>query len=73
MGPHIRLLMCPQFCYRLTAEAGVTLIPVSAFYADRAAAPRTLVRFVVCKTDDKLQTACDKLRRYFSGGGGQKS
>jgi aspartate/methionine/tyrosine aminotransferase len=24
-----------QFCYRLTAEAGVTLIPVSAFYADR--------------------------------------
>ena len=48
----------------------MTLIPVSAFFADRAAAPRTLVRFVVCKTDDKLQTACDKLRRYFGGGGG---
>lgn len=24
-----------QFCHRLTVEAGVTLIPVSAFYADR--------------------------------------
>lgn len=55
-----------QFCYRLTREAGVTLIPVSAFYADRATAPRTLVRFVFCKTDEKLQTACDKLRRYFA-------
>ncbi|KAI3436192.1 hypothetical protein D9Q98_002247 [Chlorella vulgaris] len=54
------------FCYRLTAEAGVTLIPVSAFYADRATAPRTLVRFVFCKTDEKLQTACDKLRAYFN-------
>jgi hypothetical protein len=56
---------CLQFCYRLTREAGVTLIPVSAFHADRATAPRTLVRFVFCKTEQKLQTACDKLRRYF--------
>lgn len=55
---------CLQFCHRLTREAGVTLIPVSAFYADRASAPRTLVRFVFCKTDQKLHTACDKLRRY---------
>lgn len=54
-----------EFCYRLTREAGVTLIPVSAFYADRASAPRTLVRFVFCKTEQKLQTACDKLRCYF--------
>lgn len=30
----------------------------------RATAPRTLVRFVFCKTDEKLQTACDKLRKY---------
>lgn len=55
----------PQFCLRLTREAGVTLIPVSAFYADRATAPRTLVRFVFCKTDEKLNTACEKLRAYF--------
>lgn len=54
-----------QFCHRLTVEAGVTLIPVSAFYADRAATPRTLVRFVFCKTDEKLNTACGKLRTYF--------
>jgi len=54
-----------QFCYRLTREAGVTLIPVSAFYADRSEAPRTLVRFVFCKTDAKLQAACDALRAYF--------
>lgn len=63
-----------QFCLRLTREAGVTLIPVSAFYADRATAPRTLVRFVFCKTDEKLNTACEKLRAYFGaaqpGGGG---
>lgn len=56
-----------QFCLRLTREAGVTLIPVSAFYADRAAAPRTLVRFVYCKTDEKLNTACNKLAAYFGG------
>lgn len=55
-----------QFCYRLTREAGVTLIPVSAFYADRSEAPRTLVRFVFCKTDAKLQAACDALRAYFA-------
>lgn len=55
-----------EFCYRLTREAGVTLIPVSAFYADRSEAPRTLVRFVFCKTDAKLQAACDALRAYFA-------
>ena len=59
-----------QFCYRLTREAGVTLIPISAFYDDRAAAPRTLVRFAFCKTDEKLQEAVAKLRAYFGGGGG---
>ncbi|GAB4823278.1 hypothetical protein N2152v2_010324 [Parachlorella kessleri] len=53
------------FCHRLTKEAGVTLIPVSAFYDDRSRAPRTLVRFVFCKTDEKLQTAVEKLHRYF--------
>lgn len=55
----------PQFCLRLTREAGVTLIPVSAFYKDRATAPRTLVRFVFCKTDDKLRAAVEKLLEYF--------
>lgn len=49
----------------------MTLIPVSAFYPDRATAPRTLVRFVFCKTDEKLQAACDKLRAYLLPAGPQ--
>lgn len=55
-----------QLCHRLTAEAGVTLIPVSAFYTDRAAAPRGLVRFVLCKADAMLDEACAKLERYLA-------
>jgi aspartate/methionine/tyrosine aminotransferase len=54
----------------MTREAGVTLIPVSAFYESRAGAPRTLVRFVFCKTDEKLGAACDALQRYFAEAGG---
>ena len=93
------------FCLRLTREAGVTLIPVSAFYlappaaggagalaegargsdnasgrgsgatsgsgsgaASRPPPPRTLVRFVFCKGDEKLALACDKLAAYFAPG-----
>jgi aspartate/methionine/tyrosine aminotransferase len=55
-----------EFCYRLTREAKVTLIPLSAFYEQGdAAAPTSLVRFVTCKTDEKLNAACDALERYF--------
>lgn len=43
----------------------MTLIPISAFYDDRATAPRTLVRFAFCKTDEKLATAVGKLRAFF--------
>lgn len=53
------------FCERMTTEAGVTMLPVSAFYASPDP-PRYLVRFVFCKTDDKLQKACDLLEAYFS-------
>lgn len=55
-----------DFCYRLTKEAGVTLIPVSAFYEDQGSAPKTLVRFVFCKTDEKLAAAADALETYFA-------
>ena len=73
-----RRYCCLQFCFRMTKDAGVTLIPVSAFYDDRASAPRSLVRFVTCKTDAKLEAACAALERYFGaqreagprGGGG---
>jgi N-succinyldiaminopimelate aminotransferase len=59
-----------QFCHRLTREAGVTLIPVSAFYEDRSVAPKSLVRFVFCKTDEKLAVACEKLEAYINSKSG---
>ena len=37
---------------------------VSAFYVS-ANPPRSLVRFCFCKTDDKLQRACDALEEFF--------
>ena len=49
----------------MTTEAGVTMLPVSAFYQSPDP-PRYLVRFVFCKTDEKLQKACDLLEAYFS-------
>lgn len=52
------------FSLRLTVEAGVTVIPVSAFYEDKSSAPKTLVRFVFCKTDAKLDEACRLLAKY---------
>ncbi|BDA50079.1 probable N-succinyldiaminopimelate aminotransferase DapC [Coccomyxa sp. Obi] len=54
-----------QFCRRLTIEAGVTAIPVSAFYASKNP-PRSLIRFCFCKEDEKLQRACAALHKYFS-------
>jgi aspartate/methionine/tyrosine aminotransferase len=58
------------FAKRLTAEGGVTVIPVSAFYADAAAAPRGLVRFCFCKEDAKLAAACARLEAYLGTGKG---
>lgn len=57
------------FAARLTAEGGVTVIPVSAFYADAARAPRGLVRFCFCKDDAKLEAACVRLEAYLGGAG----
>jgi aspartate/methionine/tyrosine aminotransferase len=54
-----------EFCTQMTIDPGVTLIPVSAFYENRQAAPKTLVRFVLCKTDEKLNAACDALENFF--------
>jgi aspartate/methionine/tyrosine aminotransferase len=55
-----------QFCTQMTINPGVTLIPVSAFYEKREVAPKTLVRFVLSKTDEKLTLACDKLESFFN-------
>jgi len=57
------------FAKRLTVEGGVTVIPVSAFYADASKAPRHLVRFCFCKDDEKLARACERLEAYFDGSG----
>lgn len=49
------------FCRALTLQAGVTAIPVSAFY--RAPAPQGFVRFCFCKRDIVLDEAIDRLTR----------
>jgi aspartate/methionine/tyrosine aminotransferase len=48
------------FCRRLVAEAGVVLIPMSAFY--EGGAPRHLVRACFCKADATIDAAVERLR-----------
>lgn len=52
-----------DFCRRITAEAGVAAIPVSAFYERDA--PDHLIRFCVCKKDETLDAGAARLRAYF--------
>jgi N-succinyldiaminopimelate aminotransferase len=52
------------FCRHITEHAGVTAIPVSAFY-DEAGAPRHYARFAFCKREEVLAEAIDRLRRHF--------
>jgi len=52
------------FCRHLTVEAGVTAIPVSAFYA--GAEPGRCVRFCFCKRDEMLDEAAARLAAHFS-------
>ena len=52
-----------EFCRHITTEAGVTAIPVSAFY--ESAAPRHFVRFAFCKEDEVLSAALERLGRHF--------
>ncbi|WP_051511701.1 aminotransferase [Skermanella stibiiresistens] len=51
------------FCLKLTEAAGVTAIPVSAFFAGTP--PRNYVRFCFCKGDGLLDEAIARLKRYF--------
>jgi aspartate/methionine/tyrosine aminotransferase len=55
------------FCRHITEQAGVTAIPVSAFY-DQPDAPRHYARFAFCKRPEVLDEAIDRLRRHFAGG-----
>ncbi|MDX1606072.1 MAG: aminotransferase [Candidatus Competibacterales bacterium] len=51
-----------DFCRRITVEAGVTAVPVSAFYS--AARIDHLVRFCFCKRPDVLEEALVRLGRF---------
>jgi len=53
------------FCRHLTTAAGVTAIPVGAFYAGSPLS--ACVRFCFCKRDEILDEASARLRRHFSG------
>ncbi|TWA74719.1 aspartate/methionine/tyrosine aminotransferase [Azospirillum brasilense] len=53
-----------DFCRRLTAEAGVTAIPVGAFFVEDA--PRSFIRFCFSKRDEILDGAVERLSAYFS-------
>ena len=52
------------FCRHITEQAGVTAIPVSAFY-DTPDAPRHYARFAFCKRAEVLEEAVGRLKRHF--------
>ena len=52
------------FCRHITEKAGVTAIPVSAFYDDPDA-PRHYARFAFCKRPEVLEEAIARLKRHF--------
>ena len=54
-----------DFCRLITLEAGVTAVPVSAFY--RTGDVKHLARFCFSKQDAILDEASEKLARYFAG------
>ena len=54
------------FCRHLTTEAGVTAIPISAFYdAGGAAPPGHYARFAFCKRPEVIAEALTRLGRHF--------
>ena len=54
-----------DFCRLLTTEAGVTAIPISAFFEGDA--PTTFVRFAFCKQDHVLDEALGRLGKFIRG------
>lgn len=55
-----------EFADRAIREAGVAVIPVSAF-CEGAAGPASLVRFCFTKPDTMLDDACGRLARFVAG------
>jgi aspartate/methionine/tyrosine aminotransferase len=56
-----------DFCRRMTIEAGVTAVPLSAFY--QANPPRSFVRFCFSKRDDVLDAAVSRLTDWLCKAG----
>jgi aspartate/methionine/tyrosine aminotransferase len=52
------------FCRHITEHAGVTAIPVSAFY-DESDSPRHYARFAFCKRQEVLEQAIGRLKAHF--------
>ena len=52
------------FCERLIREAGVALIPLSAFF--QSGTPDTFVRFGFCKQQSLVEAALERLEKYFA-------
>ena len=53
------------FCRHITEQAGVTAIPVSAFYESEP--PTHYARFAFCKREEVLQEALARLERHLHG------
>jgi aspartate/methionine/tyrosine aminotransferase len=53
------------FCRTMTVEAGVTAVPMSAFYA--AGGPARFVRFCFCKQAEVLDAAVDRIAGWLAG------
>ncbi|MGE3477100.1 MAG: aminotransferase [Rhodospirillaceae bacterium] len=51
------------FCHDMTVKAGVTAIPVSAFYEGKG--PDHFVRFAFCKKESYLEAALERLAKYY--------
>ena len=55
-----------EFCRHITVEAGVTGVPVSAFYIG-GDGPAHFARFCFCKEDATLDEGLRRLKAHFSG------
>ncbi len=53
-----------ELCKRMTVEAGVAAVPMSAFYDTEG--PRQFVRFCFSKRDEVLDAAVDRLKSWLS-------
>lgn len=53
-----------EVCTRMVEEAGVAVVPVSAFYGSDA--PENFIRFCFCKQDHVIDEAMDRLARWIA-------